>query len=436
MSDPGQFQRPAGAGWPGRRPETTGAHLALLADDQELGVAALRAAVGDGATVVAGDLEQLSAADLSAPIVVFDRLGVAVVSATPGQAGAVYEAASRSEGILLIEEERVVRAIADGVPSRDYLLGYRAGVEHLVGDLTGDASTSALPSRPTATWDESRLTWGLQACGVPQTRRTGRGVAVAVLDTGLDELHPDFTTRGATARSFVPGEEAHDGHGHGTHCIGTACGPASPTELPRYGVAPEAEIFAGKVLSDAGSGTDRSILAGIQWAVANGCRVASMSLGAPVAVGTPYSRVFEQAARRALAAGTVIVAAAGNDSRRPGVVQPVSHPANCPSILAVAALESDLAVAPFSNAGRDPDGGQVDLAAPGVDVHSSWPEPLRWRRISGTSMATPHVAGVVALLAEQDPQATPAELKNLLLQGARRLEQLASDVGAGLVQAP
>src|SRR5918997_6128403 len=159
--------------------------------------------------------------------------------------------------------------------------------------------------------DESRATWGLQATGVPDSGYTGAAVKVAVLDTGLDLEHPDFAGRAITSRSFVSGQQVQDGNGHGTHCIGTACGGAD--KVPRYGIAGAAEIFAGKVLSDAGSGSDSQILAGVDWAVASGCAVASMSLGAAVAVGTDYSTVFETAAQRASAAGTLIVAAAGNN---------------------------------------------------------------------------------------------------------------------------
>ena len=114
----------------------------------------------------------------------------------------------------------------------------------------------------------------------------------------------------------------------------------------------------------------------------------------------------------------------------------MSHPANCQSILAIAALDAQMALADFSNAGLNPDGGQVDLAAPGVRVRSAWPMPRRFRTISGTSMATPHVAGIAALLAEANPKASAAELKNLLTSTARRLPLASSDVGSGLVQAP
>ena len=215
-------------------------------------------------------------------------------------------------------------------------------------------------------------------------------------------------------------------------------GPKCPRgSQRRYGVAYNAQIYAGKVLSNAGSGTDAQILAGINWAVTNKCAVISMSLGAPTRPGQAFSQVFEAVASRAAQAGSLIVAAAGNDSQRPSMVAPVSHPANCPSIMAVAALDVNGAIAPFSNRGINPNGGQVDIAGPGVDVYSTWPMPTRYRRISGTSMATPHAAGVAALLAEANPGVRGAALGRLLTSTAMRLTNLTSaDVGAGIVRAP
>jgi subtilisin len=267
---------------------------------------------------------------------------------------------------------------------------------------------------------------------------SGKGIRVAVLDTGLDLEHPDFVGRRITTSSFVSGEAVQDGHGHGTHCIGTACGPRQPGQLPRYSIAYNAEIFAGKILSNRGSGADANILGGIQWAITNGCQIVSMSLGASLCdqPNQGFSRIFESVAQRALAAGTLLIAAAGNDSERPGHICPVSHPANCPSILAVGALDQQLQVAAFSNSGLNPQGGQVDVAGPGVAVRSSWPRPILYRTISGTSMATPHIAGIAALLAEANPEARGRALASLLLQTARRLDLPARDVGSGLAQAP
>jgi subtilisin family serine protease len=160
-----------------------------------------------------------------------------------------------------------------------------------------------------------------------------------------------------------------------------------------------------------------------------------MSLGADVPSGTPYSRVFEAVGQRALNRGTLIVAAAGNASRREqGIVQPVGHPANCPSFLAVAAIDAASQVATFSSA-SDPRGGAVDIAGPGVAVYSSWPMPTRYRTLNGTSMATPHVAGVAALLSEARGLQGLA-LWGALVQTARRLAGSTIDIGCGLVQAP
>ena len=160
-----------------------------------------------------------------------------------------------------------------------------------------------------------------------------------------------------------------------------------------------------------------------------------MSLGARTRPGDPYSRTYERVASRALAQGTLIIAAAGNESKRQnGVVAPVGHPANCPSIMAVGAVDVKSQLAWFS-CGTVDTVGAVDIAGPGVDVHSSWPAPLRHNRISGTSMATPHVAGVAALIAEATG-ARGFELWARLAATARRMPLPSTDVGCGLVQAP
>jgi subtilisin family serine protease len=255
---------------------------------------------------------------------------------------------------------------------------------------------------------------------------------VAVLDTGMDLMHPDFAGRSITSRSFIPGQPVQDGHGHGTHCIGTACGPKSPSGTRRYGVAHEAEIFVGKVLSDQGSGDDSGILAGIEWAVANQCAVISMSLGADVNAPHPPYNV---AGRRALRRGSLIIAAAGNNADRPSNPGFVGVPANSPDILAVGALDNGLRLAWFSARSLPSRGGQLDIAGPGVDVYSSWPMPMRYNTISGTSMATPHVAGIAALAAQATGR-RGLELWATLLKESRRLQQKSVDVGAGLSLAP
>jgi subtilisin len=448
-------------------PGTTGRYLVLMRQDtmdagindltQRVGLSVTRSADFESGIVDTDRLDSGSA-------IVFDDLAVAVVDAPPDQFQALSMTASEDNNILAIERERVVYAILDraldpvasmsGAPSlgqaapvapaqplttgmpRDYLRGYRDAVNHVVDQVLGTSSIGTLNGQASSALVESELTWGLQATKVAESPYSGKGVRVAILDTGFDLTHPDFIGRRIVTQSFIAGETVQDGHGHGTHCIGTACGPKQGGQLPRYGIAYEAEIYVGKVLSNRGSGTDSGILAGIQWAIANRCAVISMSLGAPTQVGQAFSQVYEAVARRALAAGTLIIAAAGNESRRPEQINPVSHPANCPSIMAVGALDVGLHIAWFSCGGLSLQGGQVDIAGPGVAVRSSWPQPLLYNTISGTSMATPHVAGIAALLAEQNPDVRGGTLGWLLLQSARRLELPSQDVGAGLVQAP
>jgi subtilisin len=442
-------------------PGTTGRFLVLLREGAtKAGIKAMKDRAGlqaESAAAFTDDTD--SALPNGEEALVFEELGVAVVDTSPDQIQALSAAASEDNAILAIEPERVVYAIKTIQPGiaepptilpppppgtlgplvhqAEYLRGYRDAVNHVANRLlASEATVGEVGEEVAPALIETEFTWGLQATKVPSSRFTGKGVRVAVLDTGLDLGHPDFRNRQIRSRSFIPNQPVQDGHGHGTHCIGTACGPRQPGQLPRYGVAFGSAIYAGKVLSNQGSGADGGILAGIEWALKNRCAVVSMSLGARVMPGQSYSRIFEQVAQRSLAAGTLIIAAAGNDSNRPGLTIPVSHPANCPSIMAVGALDPQLRVAWFSNAGLNPQGGQVDIAGPGVAVRSSWPRPTLYNTINGTSMATPHVAGIAALLAEANPKARGRGLAGLLIQTARRLQIPGRDVGAGLVQAP
>ncbi len=338
------------------------------------------------------------------------------------------------KSILAVEQERALKAINDF--NLDYYRGYYDGAQSVMS-LLGHGSTgiSKAPGFSTGSAskyvDDIRETWGLKATRVNQSRYCGRGIRIAILDTGMDQNHKDFAERPRTTVSFIQGESPQDRNGHGTHCVGTALGPQTPASgVRRYGCAFNGEIFVGKVLSDEGDGTDTSALSGIEWAIANDCRVISMSLGSVVGPRDPFSVVFDTIAKRALAAspGTLIVAATGNDSNRPkGEVAPAQHPANCPSIFAVGAIGADLEIAPFSNAG-------ANIAGPGMDIFSSCLEENS-SVLSGTSMATPHVAGIAAMWLEAcGIDANTGRLLDELKKNAYRLEL--PDVGAGLVQAP
>lgn len=436
------------------QPQTTGKYLVLLNQEQiDAGVQVLGDRTGIQNFAHTNDFpESAPPADQlasDAPLV-FDDLGVAVVDLDPDQLQAANVAVASSNALLTIEPERVVYAFQNPnlMPfggevseteaglvsiSVEYLKGYRDAVNQLVDNILPPVEAE-LEEELSGLATDAGFTWGLQRTRVNTSTRSGLGIRVAVLDTGMDLTHPDFVGRTIVDKSFIDGETVQDGNGHGTHCIGTACGPQLPSILPRYGVAYNAEIYAGKVLSNAGSGSDGGILGGINWAIASGCQVISMSLGARALPGQAYSEVYEQVAQRALARGTLIIAAAGNDSMRQfGVIFPVSHPANCPSIMAIAALTDKLRPANFSNGGINRNGGQIDLAAPGVGIYSSWPMPTRYSSISGTSMATPHVAGIAALYAEATG-ARGQELWSQLTRNAMRLSSRSRDIGSGLVQ--
>jgi subtilisin len=386
-------------------------------------------------------------------MVVFDSLGVAVCDVDPSQMSALSAMVADSDSAVeTVEPEPIFFAFADGISSESlsYLRGYHEAVEILYQKLAGPSAAILEDTSFTAEvfQDSAAATWGLAATKVLQSPFSGRGIKVAVLDTGMDLDHPDFRGRSIVSRSFIPQQDVQDENGHGTHCIGTACGPRQPVRGRRYGIAYESEIFVGKVLSNQGSSLGRSTLAGIEWAVQSGCHIVSMSLGGRVLPGQSFSPAFESAAREAIRRDTLVIAAAGNESRRSqGQRNPVGSPANCPSVMAVAAVDRFLRIADFSNAARNTD-GKVDIAGPGVEVYSSAPEPAAPRQppffrqwsaqydtISGTSMATPHVSGIAALLRQSRPQMTAGELWRLLTSKALRLSLPADDVGSGLVQA-
>jgi subtilisin family serine protease len=365
-----------------------------------------------------------------------DHIGVAVVHMDAAAAGAMAQETTTHSAILAIEPEGMMYALGDvGRLSMDYLRGFRDAADSLLKQAQGGSQADPDADVQAAFADTAALTWGLQATKAGVSTFSGSGIKVAVLDTGLVLAHPDFAGRAVVSQSFIPGvASANDGHGHGTHCTGTSCGPFTVAGSRRYGVAHKALIHIGKVLSDRGSGTDGGILAGIDWAVANKCAVISMSLGADVAT---TSVAYETVGQRALNAGSLIVAAAGNNANRAaGNFGFVGRPANSRTFMSVGAVNSALAIANFS--ARDTArtaGTAVDIAGPGVAVYSSWLMPGRYNTISGTSMATPHVAGIAALWAEATG-ARGAALWQRLIVNARTLSLSVPDVGRGLVQAP
>ncbi len=453
-------------GFPGLTAQTTGATVVRLnREATRRGVAPFAAS---GLKIASShDFKERTAPPGldGADMIVFERFGIAIVEADPARVTAALTRGIGERAVLGHRPERIYRALGmemteasasqagigtfapptnGDLVSRDYLVGYLGGVSDLIGHLMGNGLPGAgaalrLPGRVAPVgWNESAATWGLQATNVLASPFSGDGIKVAILDTGIDFDHPDFIGREIVSKSFIADQEVQDGHGHGTHCAGTACGILRPSSgQPRYGIAHAAKLHVGKVLSNTGSGSDRSVMGGLEWALDNGCAVISMSLGSAADVNEPFIEDYELIGQDALGSGSLIIAAAGNESARPGHVAPVGSPANCPSIFAVAALDRDLRVARFSCGKRsDAIGGEIDIAAPGVDVFSSVPQPRLYARMAGTSMATPHVAGIAALYAELNAGFRGMALWGALNHGRRFLDGDAADIGAGLAQAP
>lgn len=433
--------------------QPTGAYLITYRDEVAQSPSTLRSARAHTESVLglkhAADsrdwTESLGAESLErADGVVLSQIGIEVVNDPNAASMAEAVATLRNDsdsGVLAIEPEYFVSIIGQtgasmGVSDwRAYLQGFADASQAILKGAVGEDRTAVQwnTDRSGRYADDARGTWGLHATNVLASRFSGLGIKVAVLDTGVDLSHPDLKSRLASSRckTFVPGTASvQDGQGHGTHCIGTVGGPAAPPSdlgQARYGCAPQCTLYVGKVLDDTGRGKARQPLAGMDWAIGEKCHVISMSLGYLITPGAPDSVAFETAARRGLERGTLTIAAAGNERQR-GL--PTRSPANVPSVLSVGAVDQMLAPASFSTP------GDVNLAGPGVAILSTVPMPRRYGASDGTSMATPHTAGIAALWAESDPKLRGLALWRMLESKARKLPFPASDVGLGLVQAP
>nr|WP_245470827.1 S8 family serine peptidase [Bradyrhizobium guangzhouense] len=283
--------------------------------------------------------------------------------------------------------------------------------------------------------DSLSCAWGIEATGACRSKYSGAGIKVAVLDTGFDRRHPDYAGRQIKYWSAF-GCDGRDVRGHGTHCAGTAAGPRAVHNRMRYGVAPDAELHVYKVLNDGGTGSEGELLLGINQAMVDGCDIISMSCGRSASGAKMSNPIFDAVGQTALEEGRLMVAAAGNSSSRDiGYIAPIDFPANSPTIMSVAAVDSRLGLTNFSS-GIPVGTAGIDIAAPGAGVFSSVPMPRKYQRLRGTSMAAPHVAGIAALWAESDASLRATKLWQVLISNAKPLLLDKRDVGAGLVQAP
>ncbi|MEE1813356.1 S8 family peptidase [Streptomyces sp. BE133] len=252
----------------------------------------------------------------------------------------------------------------------------------------------------------------------------GKGVKVAVLDTGVDLDNADVKGRLTAAQSFVPGATVQDGHGHGTHVASTIVGSGANSGGTYKGVAPGADLLVGKVLSDAGGGEVSWIVNGMEWAAAQGADVVSMSLGGPAS--SPDDPMTQAVDRLSATTGTLFVIAAGNSGPE---ATTIGSPGTADSALTVGAVDKADALAGFSSRGPRVGDSAIkpEITAPGVNIVAAraagtsmgTPVDANYTAASGTSMATPHVAGAAALLAQRHPDWTGRRIKAALTAHAK-----------------
>ncbi|MBJ6363455.1 S8 family serine peptidase [Paenibacillus sp. GCM10012307] len=264
------------------------------------------------------------------------------------------------------------------------------------------------------------IPWNINRIQAPQIWKTtqGRPVRLAILDTGIAK-HPDLKVRGGT--NTLGGASYRDNNGHGTHVAGIAAALGIKGLIA--GTAPQVRLYAVKALDRQGLGYLSDIIEGLVWCVKHKMNVVNMSLGIPHQV---RSRVFEKAVALAARNGIVLVCSAGNDGNYSGGID---APASYPGTISVAASTRSNRIASFSSRGRG-----IDITAPGNEIRSTWLRG-KYAYLSGTSMASPHVAGGAALLISYFPGLTPAAVLRAIKNGALKLKGISSLAqGSGLLQ--
>jgi subtilisin family serine protease len=336
-----------------------------------------------------------------------------------GRPGGAEEAAVQREGGRVRRRFELVHAVAARVPVRAL---ERLRRNPRVRAVEIDGRVRALDAELDNTWGVSRIGAGL----VHAFGNRGEGIQVAVFDTGIDCTHPDLNGNCASGIDLVNDDsDPMDDNGHGTHVAGTI--GAEDDDIGVVGVAPKAILRGVKVLDANGNGNWSDVIAGLQWAVQNGIEVANHSYGSPGDPGTTVRDAFLAAE----AAGVVNVAAAGNSGNSAGTGDSVEYPARFDSVIAVANTNVDDVRAPSSSTGP-----LVEIAAPGTGILSTRVGG-GYTTLSGTSMASPHVAGVAALVLAAGNFTTPAEVRNQIFVTADDLGAPGRDphYGFGLVDA-
>jgi len=427
------------------------------------GVSFRRVVDGDGVHVIPGDVARLVPDRLDAEL--FDVTGLvaagyddahrdtvpvivqdlAAAEAAAGGAGATARRGAPDWTTLGVEVERELPSV--GAVSADL---DRDAADALLASLDPAPAAAARSAVPAVKiWLDGRVE-GFDVDSSPQVGApaawdagfTGEGVTVAVLDSGLDATHPDLDGVAVGAENFTDSADVVDRYGHGTHVASIAVGSGAASDGENRGVAPDADLLVGKVLDDEGYGESSWIIAGMEWAAAQGADVVNMSLGESERYtdGTdPFSLAVDRLSERY---GTLFVVAAGNDGGNgPSTVTP---PGAAAAALTVGAVDDGDEVPWFSS--RGPRAGdhavKPDVTAPGVEIVAAraagtneWTgEPyVAW---SGTSMAAPHVAGAAAVLKQARPELSGPELKSVLMGSAQHTFGSVFDEGAGRIFLP
>lgn len=313
--------------------------------------------------------------------------GAHLVRVPAGKESQLIQSLSRNPAIEYAEpDELVTAATTDTYFPRQYALQNNGqAFTNTKGDISIAAGTKDADVDAVEAWGVTR----------------GDGIRVAVLDSGVDTDHPDINPQVVGRANFSSAGTNEDKYGHGTHVAGIIAAKNNSEGVA--GVCPECTILAGKVLNDSGVGSSSSVANGINWAVSSGAKVINMSVGARA------SRTLEAAVNNAWNKGAVLVAAAGNGGNQTKI-----YPAAYPNVIAVAATDNNDKKASFSTYGAS----WVDIAAPGVNVYSTFPNhnfylaapnnrSLSYDVANGTSMSSPVVAATAALVWSKNTGDTP-----------------------------
>lgn len=265
------------------------------------------------------------------------------------------------------------------------------------------------------------IPWGVQRIGANEAWSVSRGeeIKVGVMDTGVEFSHPDLKDNyKGGVNLLAPQNPPFDDNGHGTHVAGII--GAVDNAFGILGTSPGVHLYALKVLNAAGEGYFSDIIRGLDWCTQNNIEIINLSFGSD-----QPSRALHEAVKKVVAAGKIIVSAAGND----GTYQSVDYPAAYPEVVAVGAIDELNQITPFTSRGAE-----LNLVAPGTNILSTTLKGF-FKRLSGTSMAAAYVTGAAAILKRAHPPAGPREIFKLLEASTERLPGYSrNEQGAGLVR--